>query len=53
MHIQLITRLQAIVSLLGIVCDGFGDDGVVWYEFFSKLVSNINGYMLISIGGLV
>ena len=45
--------LQEMSSLLCDVSDGFVDDGVVWYEFMYKLVSNINGYMLIDTVGLI
>ena len=53
MNIQLIKILQEMSSLLGDVSDGFVDDGVVWYEFMYKLVSNINGYMLIDTVSLI
>ena len=35
MNIQSTTRLRTTVSPLGDVSDGFGNDGVVWYEFMS------------------
>ena len=53
MYINLITRFQSIVSLLGDVSYGFGDDGVVWYEIISELVSKTNGYLLIDTGGVI
>ena len=53
MNIQLIKILQEMSSLFGDVSDGFVVDGVVWYEFMYKLVSNINGYMLIDTVGLI
>ena len=39
--------------ILGNISDGFVDDGVVWYEFMSKLVANINGYVLIDTCGMI
>ena len=53
MHSQLIARFQSMVSLLGDVYDGFGDYGVVWYEFMSELVVNIDGYVLIDTYGVI
>ena len=53
MHIQLIPILRVMASLLGDVLDGFGNDGVVCYEFMSELVDNINGYVLIYTGGVI
>ena len=34
---------QAMESLLGDVSGGFGDDGLVWYNYIYELFSNING----------
>ena len=42
-----------MASLLGDLSYGFGDDGVVWYEFISELVANINGYVLIETGDVI
>ena len=53
MYIQLITRFQAMSSLLGDLSYGFGDDGVVWYDFISELVTNINWYVLIETGDVI
>ena len=50
---QLITRNQAMASLLGDLSYGFGDDGVVWYDFISELVANINWYQLIGTGDVI
>ena len=49
----LITIFQAMTSLLGNLSYGFGDDGVVWYVFFSELVANINGCVLIETGDVI
>ena len=43
MHIQFITILQETFSPLGNVSVGFGEGGVVWYDFMSDLVTNIDG----------
>ena len=53
MNSQLITRFKATYFILGDVSDGFGDDGVFWYDFMSELVSKINGYVLVDTGGLI
>ena len=42
-----------MVSPIGDVSGGFEDDGVVWYEFMSELVSKINGYVFIETGGVI
>ena len=47
MHIQLITILQEMASLLGGVSGGFGDYGVVCYDFMSELIADIYGCVLI------
>ena len=49
-YCQLITRLQAMSSLLGDVSDDFGDDGVVMYDCMSELVANKNGQVFIDTG---
>ena len=42
MYSQLITRFQAMASLLYNASDGFGDDDVFWYVYTSKIFANIN-----------
>ena len=41
------------ISGNGVTTWWFGDDGVVWYDFISELVANINGYMLIDTGDVI
>ena len=53
MYSQFITRFRAMASLLGDLSYAFGDDGVVWYDFISELVANMNGYVLIDTGDLI
>ena len=53
MHRQVITIFQAMVSLIGDLSDGFVNNGVVWYDFMSEQVANINGYVLIDTGGVI
>ena len=52
-HIQFITILQAMASLMGDVFGGFVDDSVVWYEFISEIVSNMNLYVSIDTGCVI
>ena len=47
MHSQLTTIFKAMEYLLGDVYGGFGYYVVVWYNFMSELVANINGNVLI------
>ena len=53
MYRQLITRLQAMTSLLGDLSYGFGHDGIVWYDFIYDLVADINGCVLIDTGDVI
>ena len=53
MYSQFITRFRAMASLLGDLSYAFGDDGVVWYDFISELVANMNGYVLIETGDVI
>ena len=52
-HIQFITILQAMASLMGDVFGGFVDDSVVWYEFISEIVSNMNLFVSIDTGCVI
>ena len=42
-----------MASLLGNLSYGFGNDGVVWYEFIYELVANIIWYVLIDTGDVI
>ena len=53
MYCQFITRFHAMVSLLGDLSHGFGDGGVVWYDFISELVAKISWYMLVDTGDVI
>ena len=41
MHSQRITIFRAMASIIGDVSDGFGDNGIVWYNFMFEPVPNI------------
>lgn len=41
-HIQLVTILQKMVSLLGGASDGFDDDDVVWCDYMFEIVYKIS-----------
>ena len=53
MHSQFITRLQVMAPLLVNLSDGSGYYFVVWYEFMSELVFNINVYVFIETGCVI
>ena len=52
-HSQLIPILWAMASILSDVSGESGDFGVFLYDFMSELVANINGYVLVDIGGVI
>ena len=52
-HSQLITRFQAIASLLGNAYDGLCYDDAVQYDSMPELVSNINWKLLIETGSVL
>ena len=53
MYRQLISRFQEMTSLLGNYSYGFGDGGVVWYDFIYELVANITLYVFLDNGDVI
>ena len=53
MHSQLIKTFHSMTSILGDASASFGNDGIVFFDFMSKLVASINGYVFIFTGAMI
>ena len=42
-----------MTSILGDASASFGNDGIVFFDFMSKLVASINGYVFIFTGAMI